>query len=122
MDTDAVQAWLDAYVDAWRSNDPALIGALFTEEATYGYNPWDEPLRGREAIVADWIDEPDPPGSWEATYRPLLIDGDRAVARGRTEYADGKTYWNLFVLRFAPDGRCAEFVEWYMRQRKPAPG
>jgi hypothetical protein len=27
---DALQTWLDAYVAAWRSYDPAAIGALFT--------------------------------------------------------------------------------------------
>jgi hypothetical protein len=32
---DDVQRWLDAYVDAWRTYDPAAIGALFAEDATY---------------------------------------------------------------------------------------
>lgn len=45
-------AWLDAYVQAWQSYDPQAIGALFAENATYAYQPWDEPVRGREAIVA----------------------------------------------------------------------
>lgn len=115
MDAEAVQAWLDDYVAAWRTNDPERIGALFAEGATYAYHPWDQPLRGREAIVADWLKEPDAPGTWEASYRPLMIDGDRAAATGRTDYTDGKSYWNLFLLRFAPDGRCCEFVEWFMR-------
>ena len=55
----------------------------------------------------------DEPGSWEAEYRPRLIEGDRATAVGETRYSDGKTYDNLWVLRFDGD-RCAEFVEWYM--------
>ena len=52
----------------------------------------------REAIVADWLDERDEPGSWEAAYRPLLITNDRAMATGETRYADGKVFSNLFVL------------------------
>jgi ketosteroid isomerase-like protein len=112
---DRVQAWLDAYVEAWRTYDPAAIADLFTEDATYLYHPYDpEPLRGRDAIVADWLDDRDEPGSWSATYKPLLIEADRAVATGETRYADGRTFSNLFTLRFAPDGRCAEFVEWFM--------
>jgi ketosteroid isomerase-like protein len=117
MTHDDVQAWLDAYVDAWRTYDPAAIAALFTEDATYAYHPWDDGeylVRGRDAIVADWLEEQDPPGSWEAEYRPLLVEGERAVATGTTRYADGKTYWNLWVLLFGEDGRCAEYVEWYM--------
>jgi hypothetical protein len=112
-----VQAWLDSYVEAWRTCDRAAIGALFSTEAVYSYHPYDqEPLRGRDAIVADWLAEPDEPGSWEASYRPLLIDGDRAVATGESRYAEGRAFSNLYVLRFDEEGRCTEFVEWYMEQ------
>jgi len=113
---DALQQWIDAYVDAWRTHDPAAIGALFAEDATYAYHPYDEGeevVRGREAIVANWLEERDPPGSWEASYRPLLVEGERAVATGTTGYSE-RFYWNLWVLRFEADGRCVEFVEWYM--------
>jgi hypothetical protein len=112
-----LRVWLDAYVEAWRTSNPTSIAALFTEDATYAYHPWDqgeEVVRGRDAIVANWLEELDQPGSWEAQYRPLLVEGDRAVATGTTSYAGGETYWNLWVLRFAEDGCCAEFVEWYM--------
>jgi SnoaL-like domain len=113
----AVQSWLDAYVDAWRSYDRGAIAELFSADATYAYHPYDaEPLRGRDAIIANWLEEPDAAGSWEASYRPLLVDGERAVATGETRYAEGRTFSNLFVLRFDADGRCAEFVEWYMEQ------
>jgi ketosteroid isomerase-like protein len=117
MTHEDLQAWLDAYVDAWRTYDPAAIAALFTEDATYAYHPWDEGealVRGRDAIVANWLEEQDPPGSWEAEYRPLLVEGERAVSTGTTRYTGGKTYLNLWVLRFGVEGRCAEFVEWYM--------
>jgi ketosteroid isomerase-like protein len=117
MNRDELQAWLDAYVDAWRTYDPSSIAALFTEDATYAYHPWDEGdyvLRGSDAIVANWLEEQDAPGSWEARYRPLLVAGDRAIATGTTRYADGEIFWNLWVLGFRQDGRCAEFVEWYM--------
>lgn len=117
MTHDDVQDWLDAYVDAWRTYDPAAIAALFTEDATYAYHPWDEGdevVRGRDAIVADWLEEQDDPGSWEAQYRPLVVEGQQAVITGTTRYADGDFYWNLWVLRFDEDNRCAEYVEWFM--------
>ena len=117
MTHDAVQAWLDAYVEAWQTYDSAAIAALFTEDATYAYHPWDEGdevVRGRDTIVADWLEEQDEPGSWEAHYQPLMVEGQQAVATGTTRYANGRYYWNLFVLRFGDEGRCAEFVEWFM--------
>ena len=114
LTTERVQAWLDAYVDAWRTYDAGAIGALFSLDATYAYRPYEEPLRGREQIVASWLDDRDEPGSWEAAYAPLLVDGDRAVVTGETRYASGRTFSNLFVLRFEGDGRCRDFVEWFM--------
>jgi ketosteroid isomerase-like protein len=116
MTREQVQRWLDAYVAAWRSYDATAIGELFTDDVSYRYHPYDEPERGRDAVVAGWLDEPDEPGSWEASYAPLLLEGDRAVATGETRYRDGQAFSNLFVLRFDADGRCSEFTEWFMEQ------
>ncbi len=121
MNRDGVQAWLDRYVVAWRANDRGPIEELFTEDAVYSYRPWlsdEHTVRGRDAIIASWLEEPDDPGSWEAHYEPYAVDGDRAVGVGWSRYAasDGepeRTYHNAYLLRFAPDGRCAEFREFY---------
>ena len=115
MTHDDVQRWLDEYVEAWRSYEPGAIGALFTDDAAYAYTPVDEPVRGREAIVSSWLNDRDEPGSWQAEYRPLVVERDRAIAVGRTTYADGRAFENLYVLRFDADGRCAELTEWYWR-------
>jgi len=116
------QAWLDRYIDAWRSADGAAIGDLFTADAEYFHGPYRDPIRGRDAIVRDWVDNPDAAGSWEADYRPLAVDGDVAVATGESRYrSDGsatfdKAYSNVFVCRFDADGRCREFREWFIER------
>lgn len=128
MDAGAVQDWLDRYVAAWRANDPAPIADLFSADATYRYHPYDgaeETLRGRDAIAASWLESPDDPASWDAHYEPFAVDGERAVAIGSSRYrASGdepeRTYWNCFLIRFGPDGRCVEFTEYFMLQ--PARG
>ena len=33
-----VQAWLDAYIEAWRTYDRAAIGELFGADATHAYS------------------------------------------------------------------------------------
>ena len=63
MDTQAVAAWLDGYSRAWGTYDPEEIGALFSTDAVYFYDPFHEPVRGREAIVADWIKDRDEAGT-----------------------------------------------------------
>jgi ketosteroid isomerase-like protein len=116
-----VQSWLERYVAAWRSNDRAQIGDLFSEDARYRFYPWDAWKVGREAIVASWLEDPDDPASWEASYEPFAVAGDRAVAIGTSRYSASadkpeRTYYNCFLLRFAADGRCSEFTEYYTRE------
>ena len=120
MTHNQVQDWLDRYIAAWRSYDPAAIGDLFAAEASYRYHPWDdEPVLGREAIVANWLDDRDEPGTWEAWYRPYAVEGDRASVIGESRYtnADGTLrdlHYNHWTVRFDADGRCIEFVEYFM--------
>jgi ketosteroid isomerase-like protein len=126
MTHDDVQAWLDGYVAAWRDNEAETIGRLFSDDVSYRYQPYEEPVIGREAVVADWLREPDAPGSWSASYAPYAVDGDRAVAVGESRYLreDGSVrtvFHNVFLLRFDADGRCTEFTE-YWRERPQADG
>lgn len=124
MDHDDVRRWLGDYISAWRTGDRAAIGDLFTEDATYGYRPWDSDehtVIGRDAIVDSWLADPDDPSTWSASYEPYAVDGDRAVAIGWTRYsgegdAPGHDYRNAFILRFR-DGRCSEFHEYYVREK-----
>ena len=113
--TKQIQAWLDAYIEAWRSYDRTAIEALFTDDARYAYHPYDEPLVGAAAIASSWLGEQDEPGTWEAAYAPALVADDTAIARGETRYTSGDVFSNLFELEFASDGRCTSFVEWYVR-------
>jgi hypothetical protein len=124
-----VQRWLDAYVHAWETNEPAEIGDLFTETAEYHWHPWDEGedvVYGRHRIVAEWLRNPDAPGTFLAEYHPLVVTDDTVVAEGTSVYYSDETrqvidrkYHNLWVLSFAEDGRCRSFTEWFMLA--PAP-
>ena len=128
MTHDDVQDWLDRYIAAWLTYDPAAIGALFAENAEYRYHPWDEPIRGRAAIVSDWV-EPDgnastrdEPDSWDARYEPYIVEGRRAVAVGWSRYlAQGETpeklYHNVYLLEFDGEGRCRSFIEYFVEQK-----
>lgn len=123
MDRPAFQRWLDAYVDAWKTYEPDKIGALFSEDAQYCYHPQDEPVRGRQAIVDSWLEEPDAAGTYDASYHPLAIDGDVHVAEGVSRYFDAEgelrdEYCNVYVCRFDGDERCTEFTEYWIQNRE----
>jgi SnoaL-like domain len=120
MTHDDVQHWLERYVSAWDTYEPDEIGALFGDDAEYRYQPWAEPVVGRDAIVASWLDGKDEPASWAAHYDVWSFDGERASAFGESRYLnpDGSfrtVYYNHFALRFDGHGRCVEFVEYYMK-------
>jgi uncharacterized protein (TIGR02246 family) len=122
-DRNAVERWLAGYLRAWASNEPADIEALFTPDAIYRPTPHSEGWRGREAIVAGWLERQDAPGSWSFEQTIVAVDGDVAVVQGHTVYTDPPLdYSNLWVLRLAPDGRCREYVEWWVDRNALDPG
>jgi ketosteroid isomerase-like protein len=131
MKSTDVDRWLQSYVDAWKTYDRDRISALFSEDIEYRYHPYDDPIKGREAVVASWLgegDNPDasardPEGTYDATYRAIAADGDVAIATGKSIYTTepggeiDKVFHNCFVMRFDDQGRCREFTEWFMEER-----
>ncbi|MEU8361278.1 nuclear transport factor 2 family protein [Nonomuraea sp. NPDC048882] len=107
-------SWIEGYVRAWNSNHPDDISALFTENAVYYTEPYSSPWQGRDEIVAQWLGRQDKPGEATFEWHPVCVTDDLSVIQGVTTYPD-KTYSNLWVIRFASDGRCREFTEWWMR-------
>jgi hypothetical protein len=115
------QHWLDWYVDAWHSNDPEKIGALFSEDVSYHYYPFGEPVEGREAVVRSWLANPDEPGTWEAHYMPFAVEDNKVVATGTSRYFahDGqpeKIYDNCFLIEFDGNNRCRTFTEFFVEE------
>jgi ketosteroid isomerase-like protein len=130
MDKETVNRWLAAYVEAWKTYERDRIAALFAEDVTYRYHPYDEPIEGRQAVVESWLGEEehegastrDEEGTYDAGYECIAVDGDVAVATGSSTYYTEpggpveKVYDNCYVMRFGPDGRCREFTEWFMKR------
>jgi uncharacterized protein (TIGR02246 family) len=115
IDEATVAGWIERYEDAWRSPGTAALASLFTEDATYQTAPFREPHRGLPEIEAFWDDEregPDEP--FTMTFDVVAVTDPRAVARLEVVYdpPDGQLYHDLWVMEFAPDGRCRLFEEW----------
>ena len=117
--------WLSDYRDAWSTDDPAQVGALFTDDATYSPSPFSKPWEGREAIVANWIERGDSRNQWQFDSELLAIEGDTGVLRGQTTYPGHgeekeEVYSNIWVIRLARDGRARSFAEWWVQKPDPA--
>ena len=127
----SVSAWIEAYLHAWETYDPADIGPLFTEDAEYRWHPADEPEVGRDAIVDAWVNpggnasSRDVPGTYAGDLHPFVGNGNRAVVVGTCTYWTdpsrskvSRMYYNNWLLEFAEDGKCSSFTEYYMKPRE----
>ena len=107
------------------------IGALFSDDVSYRYYAYAEPVVGREAVVASWLGESDSSGVVHPgrardlsphSYAPVAVDGDVVVATGTSTYYDEpggqvtQVFDNCFVIRFDDAGRCREFTEYYTKR------
>lgn len=119
MDSSDIEAWVDRYVRAWGSNNPIEIGDLFTDDARYFTAPDRPPWEGRRNIVDGWLKRKDEPGEWGFRSEVLGVSGDLGFVRGWTTYhTEESDYSNLWMIRLTADGRCSEFVEWWMEVEK----
>ncbi|MGR6321295.1 nuclear transport factor 2 family protein [Micromonospora soli] len=115
MDRKQVTGWLAAYDEAWRTPGTAALARIFTADARYLQGPYRAPLIGLPAIARMWESERDGPDEvFEMTREIVAVEGDTAVARVEVRYGDpvDQEYRDLWIMRFAEDGRCQSFEEW----------
>jgi ketosteroid isomerase-like protein len=115
VDRSGVTAWVAAYERAWRTPGTEVLAELFSPDVTYVYDPYEEPVRGLEALGPWWEEGRDGPEEvFTMTSEVVAVDGDVAVARVEVAYGGPvrQEYRDLWVMRFDAGGRCAAFEEW----------
>ncbi|MET0305445.1 MAG: nuclear transport factor 2 family protein [Solirubrobacterales bacterium] len=109
----SVEQWIRSYERIWRTAGTDSLAELFCDDASYRMSPYGDAARGLAAIGALWERErAGPDEEFELSSELVAIDGDTAVARIEVAYATGAEYRDLWIIRFAADGRCREFEEW----------
>jgi ketosteroid isomerase-like protein len=124
VDRALVERWVAGYLRAWRTPGTEALDALFTPDATYLPSPWATVERGREELAAFWEGERDGPDEeFTFAHEVVAVDPEAATAVVRAEVAyagsSNGTWRDLWVIRFADDGRCAAFEEWPFSPRQP---
>lgn len=115
MDRNQVTGWIGAYEHAWRTPGTDALDAIFTADASYRQGPYRQPTVGMPAIARMWEDERDGPDEvFTMTSEVVAVEDDTAVARVQVRYGNpvDKEYRDLWIIRFAEDGRCSSFEEW----------
>jgi len=114
--------WVTAYERAWRAPGTSALAEIFTADASYRQGPYDEPVIGLAAIGGMWEAEREGPDEvFRMTSDVVAVDGDTAVVRVEVSYGDRvrQEYRDLWIVRFAGDGRCASFEEWPFWPEQP---
>ena len=115
--SDALTTWLEGYKRVWEEKDPEGAASLFTGDATYAWGPYEEPLRGRDAIRARWAEVTAAQSDVTFASEPL----------GSTDSGGGIAHWNcafnveaprieldgIFIVTLTEDGLCSDFREWW---------
>jgi ketosteroid isomerase-like protein len=120
MDRDGVMRWVAEYERVWRAGDLEGVTRLFTEDVRYLVSPYAQPRTGHAEVQEFWRD--DEGRTFTVTAEPIAVEGRDAVVRLEVRYGDPveQEYRDLWLLRFAPDGRVEHFEEWAFWPDKPA--
>lgn len=119
MTTSDVDQWLDRYFEAWRSNDPEQVAALFSADALYSVDPFAPAWRGRREIVERWT-----AGEGELlnhAHQVLWGEGSPVVVHWWAEIAEDTDSTlemdGILLLEFNATGECTSHREWYGSRR-----
>ena len=124
MDRQLLHQWLDAYGRAWTNRNPDAAASLYAEDATYQVTPFDEPLRGRAAILEYWKGVARTQERIKFDFEILAVTPKYGIARwwasfvivpqGLDTKLDG-----IFVISFDASGLCLSLREWWQKLQAP---
>ena len=120
--------WLAAYRDAWLQRDADAAAVLFTEDATYAEQPYQDAFAGPAAVREYWARVTATQSNIEMRYgTPISVGNRTAVEWWTTLVNDGApiTLAGAFILTFEASGRCRSLREYWQftaGTHEPKPG
>ena len=125
MDYESFKAWFEQLGYAWENRDPEAAAALFTVDASYHEDPFEEPLHGRPAILQYWSDVPRSQEQISFHSEILGVTADKGFAHwwvsfvripsGNHVKLDG-----ICVISLNAENRCYALREWWHTQEQAA--
>jgi ketosteroid isomerase-like protein len=116
----AAERFVEAYLRAWRTNDPDDVRAAFAPGCTYEAYPHDpDPAIGIAAILALWQEAADPPDVWDFAWTIEIETPESALVRAVTTYHSGPkegVFDNLWIVHLTDDGRATSFHDFWVQR------
>ena len=113
LDEGAVTRWVDGYVQAWRSENPTDLDAIFAVDAESYEWPYETEWIGLPAIKEGWSARRKwQAGGWMFEWQLAAISGDTFAINGVGRYVELGSFSNLWVVTMNADGKCRFFRMW----------
>lgn len=122
------QEWLDAYARAWVERDPDAAAALFTPDATYGEQPYQQAFAGRDGVREYWARVTATQSDVRLRYGTPITVGQRTAVEWWATLKNGGvpiTLAGAFILTFDGEGLCRSLREYWLfteGTKEPPPG
>jgi hypothetical protein len=110
------QQWLDAYRQAWIQRDADAAAALFTEDATYAEQPYQDAFIGRQGVRDYWGRVTATQANVVMQYGMPVTVGNRTAVEWWTTLENGGvpiTLAGSFMLTFDASGLCRALREYW---------
>lgn len=111
-----LEDWIEAYRRAWEERDAEAAAALFTSDATYRSNIFEEPHQGRDGVRAYWESVTRTQTDVGVRMGRPFVDGDRVAVEFWTNMkveGDDVTLPGCLLLDFDAEGRCRRLREYW---------
>ena len=111
-----VEDWIEAYRRAWEERDADAAAALFTSDATYRANIFEQPHQGRDGVRAYWESVTSTQTEVRVRMGRPFVEGDRVAvefwANMKVE-GDDVTLPGCLLLDFDAAGQCRRLREYW---------
>jgi nuclear transport factor 2 (NTF2) superfamily protein len=120
----SVAEWLAAYGQAWKARDADAAAALFTENATYQENAFEEPFDGRTGIHDYWSRVTADQRDVSFASNVITTFDGSAIAHWSARFTSASSGATInldgvFLLEFDESGLCSTLREWWFVKVDP---
>lgn len=110
--------WLRVYGGAWEASASTRFASLFEENAIYYWAPFDDPIKGRDAIQASFNEAASKQRDVDFGARVLYVESSLGAAHWTCSYTRATTgkrvhVDGILVVQFSDSGRALSFREWW---------
>lgn len=116
LSTDLANEWADAYRKAWETADPEAAAALFTDDATYRSEIFEEPHRDRSGVFEYWTGVTSAQSEVTVRMGRPFVDGQRVAVEFWTNMVvEGSpvTLAGCLLLTLDDSGLCSDLREYW---------